>query len=89
MTPQEAYETIAEAYMERGAIVLVEGYPADVARQAAARERVRREVGYMNVASTEDRFAYLELVGVKRGRAEMRMLQIISQKDTHKRETVK
>ena len=80
MTPQEAYETIAEAYKEREAIVLVDGYTADEARQAAARERIRREVGYMNVASTEDRFAYLELIGVKRGRAEMRMIQILSNK---------
>jgi hypothetical protein len=80
MTPQEAYETIQEAYKEREAIVLIGGYTEDEAKQAAARERVRREVGYMNVADTQDRFAYLELIGVKRGRAEMRMIQILSQK---------
>jgi hypothetical protein len=77
MTPAEAYETIDEAYRERLAIVLVDGYPEDAARQTANTERAKREVDYLTAANYQDRTGYLEMVGKKRGRLDMRMLMIL------------
>jgi hypothetical protein len=79
MTPQEAYETIEDAYQERMAIVRADGYTNTQAELEATRDRAKRELAYLRSASSQDWTDYLEIVGKSRGRLEARMLRIIVQ----------
>jgi hypothetical protein len=76
MTPAEWYEAIDDFHKEREAICLVGGIPPEQAMKTANFERARREGGAMAEMSPDDRAKYLEIVGKKRGRLEMRMLNI-------------